>query len=456
MKTKLLTVLLLVPFFCLGQNFKVNYSFDKSIVEGNLAPTLQIQDPLKKDNFKSVFIQMDGNLDGKKTYEIYKGDQKLLVLKNDKNWYELKDGTSPLFDKQFEIRDVKTPKEKLEFTFQYNGSSNENRGATYGNVDVFVKNHIKDKYKQSKFGLVDDKGAIHIFIDQFGNSLQSTLPQGVPYFKYYVHVVYLDSKTNPNYIYSVDQTKGSIDTGIFIENPDAGKFKLQGANVGGETLIWYVNETALQSSNKDNIEFDIYRTQIKEGLRTKIGSFIIKMAPTFHASINVGLYVTQLENPDYTLVDLGNSTSTVKKSLEGGNGVITATATLYTSPIILLESLIEKDQDKKKALYTRASTRCYINDHEWYEKIYPTVGVKLGDKAFENLFAGFSFEVARGATIFFGGNYSKVNYFEGDFDFGTETITPQEFDLRKKEKWDWGFAYGVNLDLRIIGNLFGQ
>jgi hypothetical protein len=455
MKTKVLIFFFLSSLVSFGQNFKVNYSLDGNNAEGNLLENVQIQDPQKKDNFKSVYLQIDGSVDGKKNYEVFKGDQKLLALKNDGKWYLINDADG-LFDKQLEIRELKGKKEKLEFTFQYDGS-NEEEGETSQNVYEFLNAYISaKKITPSKFGLKDEKDAIHIFIDQFGNSLNSTIPQGIPYFQYYVHVIYLDSKSKPNYIYSIDQSKGSIDSGLFIENPNAGKFKLQSASASGETLVWHINETALQSSNKDNIEYEINRTAIKEGTKTKIGTYSIKMAPTFHSSINVGLFVSQLENPDFALVDLGNSTSTVKKSLEGSNGVITATATLYTSPIILLESLMEKDKEKKKAILTRASTRCYINDHTWYERIYPTVGIKLGDKAFENFFAGFSFEIARGASIFVGGNYGKVNYFEGDFDYGVESITQQQFDLRQKEKWDWDFAYGINLDLRIISSLFGQ
>lgn len=455
MKTKLLILFLLSSLVSLGQDFKVNYSFDGNKFDGNLLENVKIEDPQKKDNFKSVYIQIDGSADSKKGYEVFKGDQKLVSLKNDGKWHAINDADG-LFDKQFEIRELKGKKGKLEFTFQYNGS-NEKVEGTVQNLYDFLDAYISaKKITPSKFGLKDEKGAIHIFIDQFGNSLNTTVPQGIPYFQYYVHVIYLDSKNKPNYIYSIDQSKGSIDSGLFIENPDAGKFKLQSGSANGETLVWHINETSLQSSNKDNIDFEIYRTVIKEGTKTKIGTYSIKMAPTFHSSINVGLFVSQLENPDFTLVDLGNSTSTVKKSLEGSNGIITATATLYTSPIILLESLIEKDKEKKKAILTRASTRCYINDHAWYERIYPTIGIKLGDKAFENFFGGFSFEIARGASIFFGGNYSKVNYFQGDFDYGVETITPQQFDLRQKEKWDWDFAYGVNLDLRIISSLFGQ
>lgn len=455
MKTKLLIPFLLMSLISFGQNFKVSYSFDGSKVEGNLSESVKIQDPDKKDNFKNVYLQIDGDPNGKSNYELFKADQKLLEFKNDGKWYEIKDANG-LFDKQLEIRELKGKKEKLEFTFQYDGS-NEVEAKTAQNIYEFLDAYITARrIIPSKFGLKDEKEGIHIFIDQFGNSLNSTLPQGIPYFQYYIHVIYLDSKSKPNYIYSIEQSKGSRDSGLFIENSNAGKFKPQGASTNNETLVWHINETALQSSNKDNIEFEINRTVIKEGTKTKIGTYSIKIAPTFHSSINVGLFISQLENPDFTLVDLGNSTSTVKKSLEGSNGIITATATLYTSPIILLESLMEKDKEKKKSILTRASTRCYINDHAWYERIYPTVGIKLGDKAFENFFTGFSFEIARGASIFFGGNYGKVNYFEGDFDYGIETISQQQFELRQKEKWNWDFAYGINLDLRIISSLFGQ
>lgn len=90
------------------------------------------------------------------------------------------------------------------------------------------------------------------------------------------------------------------------------------------------------------------------------------------------------------------------------------------------------------------------------KRIYPTVGVSLSDKVFENIFYGVNWEFARGVSIFGGWHYGKVNTFEmPSFIAGETPVTTEQFNYFKNTRWKTSTAIGVKLDILIIKNLFG-
>ncbi len=306
----------------------------------------------------------------------------------------------------------------------------------------------------------------HIFLDQFGNSLLGAIPQGISNRQYVVHIIYLTDSSMPAKIsYSVKQTKGSFSSSIVFNNAgQLGSFGVQG--VTGQvsppaiTYIWVHQEFLLRTST-DNIEFEVSRNILNtQGLLTLETSVVAKhtveMSKVFHGSFDIGLISTHLENPTLTLVPSVSdpNQTVVKRTRTPDRGIVTAMATFYTSPIILIEKyLLRKDIPNYKL-----TGRNFLDDHKIYERIFPAIGVSISDQTFKNLFLGLNWELARGACVFVGWHYGEINYFREDNNFKYEetVINQAEFDLRSSKKWDYGFAIGANLDLLVVTNLFKQ
>lgn len=305
-------------------------------------------------------------------------------------------------------------------------------------------------------------GVTHIFFDQFGNSLLGAIPQGISNRQYVVHIIYLTNQNQPSQItYSLRQTKGNFNPSLVFNNAgqlSAFNFQNSGMAQPAISYAWVHQEFQLRTST-DDIEIEIYRNittqsspfEIKSDL---IAKHTINMTKIFHGSFDFGLLRTSLENPDYSLVDLPGSTSnekTVKEGKSGPTGIATVMATYYFSPVYLIRRAINKNLPKYKV-----NGRNFLDDHGLFERIYPAVGVALNDKAFENIFLGLNWEIARGGSFFIGWHFGRVNVFKGpaNFEFGTTTITQQGFELAKDQAWRTEIAFGVNLDVLVITNLF--
>ena len=303
----------------------------------------------------------------------------------------------------------------------------------------------------------------HIFLDQFGNCLLGAIPQGISNRQYIVHVFYLANSANLSQItYSVKQTKGTFSSALVFNN--AGQIPNFGAQGAGGTtpeikFVWAHQEFLLRTAT-DDIEFEVSRNILDTKDLLNINSAMvakhkIEMSKVFHGSFDVGLINTTLSNPTFELlpsVDDPNKT-VIKQSGKGNRGVVTAMATLYTSPIILIEKyLLGKNIPNYKL-----TGRNFLDDHKIWERIFPAIGVAISDKAFKNLFFGANWEIARGASVFAGVHYGEVNTFNADVNFKFEqtVINEADFKLRSNRGWKHSFAIGANLDILIITNLFG-
>jgi hypothetical protein len=301
---------------------------------------------------------------------------------------------------------------------------------------------------------------VHIFLDQYGNNIFTTIPQGISNRQYVVHIYYQQDADHPNdVIYSINQLEGEFQDALVFNNAgQLGNFALH----FGEDIIyqWEYKEYLLSTSTTD-IKFEIVRTSpkaenSKEVDNTVLKTYTIKMSKVFHGTFDVGLINSTMGNPNFELLASATDPNlkVVKKSAGGNRGVVTAMATFYSSPIIILESLFGRKQIPPYKL----TGRNFLDDHKIYERIYPTVGVGFIDKTLENLFFGFNWEFARGGAIFVGWHYGKVNTYEtsNGFVFEQTQVTDAEFALKQGSAWKTGFAIGLKLDIMIVKNLFGS
>lgn len=301
----------------------------------------------------------------------------------------------------------------------------------------------------------------HIFFDEYGNSLLGSMPQGISNRQYIVHIIYKGYSNRQGKVrYSVKQKSGSFNSGLVINN--SGALNKLPDNFQGEEVdafdIWK-EELFPMGIATDDLSFDIIATtEGDDGKPVKVvlETQTIKMSPVYHASIDFGLINSRLENATFSLVDApdGSSNKVVKETDKSPTGIVTVMATFYTSPIVLIEKIMGRRLKKSIPNY-KLTGRSFFDDHSFIERIYPTVGVSISSKAFENLFFGLNWEIARGLSIFGGGHWGKVNTFDmPNFIPGETPVTQQEFDFYTNTKWKVDWAYGVKLDITIVTNLF--
>jgi hypothetical protein len=318
----------------------------------------------------------------------------------------------------------------------------------------------------TQFGLILKSGNtkfigkqyVHIFLDQYGNSLFGTIPQGIADRQYVVHVFYLTGSANDLHIYDIKKTKGTFSPALNYLNSDIKKSTESEAAAGKISEYTWVHREFILGTSTSDIEFELTNTTIQSAdapyafKNEKAATYTINMTPTYHGSFNVGFVNSHLENPSFELVEnpANSDEEVVKKTGAGNRGIMTVMATVYTSPIVLIEKLFKADIP-----WNKTYGRNFLDDHKLFERFYPVLGVGFTDKTLENIFYGMNWEVTRGAGLFFGWHWGKVNTFrtDGGFEFEKTPTGQAEFDLRTNEQWKTRFSIGFNIDPFVVARL---
>ncbi len=351
---------------------------------------------------------------------------------------------------------------KIMKTLNAADDNDENDDKHLAPLAEWIETSMKD-YKVTRIGLQkgDEEHIVHIFLDEFGNNMFTTMPQGISGCQYLVHIFYKGYSDKPdNVSYSINQKSGSFTGGLLINN--SGILSKIPANFQKEETngydVWH-EKTFLLPISETDISFDVVVTKKDEKNKVAnvvLNTYTIKMAPLYHVSMDIGLINSQLSNTTYTLVESPSNAAEkiVKETNSKPQGLVTVMATFYTSPIVLIEKLFFKNIGKKIPEY-KLTGRNFFDDHKIYERIYPTVGVSISSKVFDNLFFGLNWEIARGLSLFGGGHWGKVNTFElPNYKTGITVVNQSEFDYYTNKKWKVDWAYGVKLDILVITNLF--
>jgi len=324
-------------------------------------------------------------------------------------------------------------------------------------------------YRHTTYGYIDpkDPNTVHLFFDMFGNNLFETIPPGIPNHKYEVHIVYPAYSDQPDdIVYSVKQTGGTPNNGtLLFQNTGilsslSGTFQSKTLNQSGSAKnydIWKVADFYLGNA-QDDIPFTITSSVIgDDGKKTTgdVASYTIKMSSIYHGSFDVGLINSSLRNPTFTLTNApdGSANQVIKTTDDGKRGMVSVMATFYTSPIILLEKYIFHVKDIPDF---KLAGRDFLDDHKIYERLYPTIGVSINERAFDNLFYGFNWEISRGLSIFGGRHWGKINTFTMNGYTPGQVITQAQFNYYTNTKWATAWAYGIKLDVLVITNLIGS
>jgi hypothetical protein len=155
----------------------------------------------------------------------------------------------------------------------------------------------------------------------------------------------------------------------------------------------------------------------------------------YHVSIVGGFYASTLNNPINIFQD---TTASGKPTLYADN------------------STSQKAIAVMAIFYPRTRDRYYAyRDLQFLDKWSICFGTKLSQDLFDDLLLGLNFEFAKGGSFAAGVHYGKHNIIAGykDFKFGKDIYSKPFNNTQIIEQWDYGFFFGVNIDLRVITSL---
>lgn len=485
MKTTLTIILSLTIQIIVSQTFVIKIAKNDEAREYPVVDNKVTIDEATGE-LNSIFLVLKEPSPNDRDYEVsIIGQSSTFALLTGQNILEVKGGNGYDFSGQYlEIKDVNRQKWTIQIVVDGteeakvpNDNIVDNNGdltsdTSFKTPEEIVAELFPDIISRQKVGLMipsSNKNTrfggsdyVHIFLDGFGNPIIRSIPQGSPEKTYVVHVVTsLDEEAFITIRYNVKQTAGGIDDLLLFRNSG----KLDGFKyTSAKAYRSYHYEIALTESNK-NIVFEVNRGESNgksiENINLSTHTIPIKI---YNGSFDIGLISSELASPTYSFIEFAddNALGKIKKADDGKRGIVTTMATFYASPVILLEKFIFKPKVNGKTVDIpnyKLTGRNFVSDHKIYQRIYPTVGLSINEKALENIFYGFNFEAVRGASLFIGWHHGKVNTFnntDDDFSFNESVISKENFDLSKNQAWKTNFAIGVNLDILVILNLLQQ
>jgi len=292
----------------------------------------------------------------------------------------------------------------------------------------YVKREIGENgydYISSQNIVIDNKGIIHIYLNENGNPIYSYFPVTAKenYDKFQFHII---STNNAGYVVDSEAEFNPID---IVE-----EVKTNVATAQSDK-----SETKIKYNQYNSPIFGPYTTSfpftITRNLNDKSEVIVdrnVKLLKTKRVSVGTAVVATWLENPE-------NITTFIKP-----NGETT---------------LIADDKDIRGFLslfltFHIVPRNLNIPPRSIKERLGVSVGTNLSDKSFSNFFLGLNVEVTNGLFFNAGGHFGQVNYVVGhdEFDFGNEVFSGT---LETRKKWVLGGPYiAVNIDAELFAKVF--
>ena len=323
------------------------------------------------------------------------------------------------------------------------GGDNKNKDAKpqqARNHDDFVTNGYgtfgspapgnKNLKYNKRLNQVTDGNTIHVFVNEYGDFIRSSLPTTATEKNFFViHVIYLaDDPDKVNRIrctYSGDYNPRFTVYGTENEDDDGA-----GSNATDKTTPQYA-EKVFGPFGPFTEQVDIAVTIDDKKILDKR----VNIAPLHYIALNAGLFGTFLRNPDNIRTGtLPNGDTTLLADDPTTRGFVTVMLTFYPFPRNLLFPL----------------------SRNWKERLGFTVGTSISKKLAENFFGGISYDVARGLAIVGGVHYGRRQVVVDNefFEFGKDKFTGGTLQNRIVNDWNAHFFIGLNLDTRLLNYIF--
>ncbi|WPR77711.1 hypothetical protein [Algoriphagus sp. NG3] len=301
--------------------------------------------------------------------------------------------------------------------------------------DYVLTEYDFGKYYDSKRNIFIKDNIVHIFIDEGGSLIETGVPTtATEKYSYRLHLL-TNSETleTTKFKYSF---RGEYKPTFNIQNDTLNELDKSEEDESEEVKPKIV-EYSYAIIGPFTDDFNITVTKIKEGEEDMtILDKKINVAKTFHVSISTGLFMTTLTNP-----------SNIKTSTNSDGQVTLIADDQNTRGIVSLNAVF---YPKGRSFLFPPSGGLFSPD-----RFGILIGTKIDENQFENFIGGIQFDFARGGSVAIGAHFGRRNAIAGydDFDFGNEVFKGDISNDLIKE-WDVGFIFGVNLDLRIFGQLF--
>lgn len=300
--------------------------------------------------------------------------------------------------------------------------------------DYVVKKYDFKKYYNSKKNIFIKDNVVHIFIDENGNLIEIGIPTtAIEKYSYKLHLITnTESIKNTSFQFTF---RGEYKPTLNIENE-----------------ILSENEGVVQSENRNTdpkiiefpyatigpftTDFNISLKKIESSSEEIILDKTINIAKTYHVSISTGLFMTTLKNPTNIKESTNNNNETILiADDQNARGLVVLTAVFYP---------------KGRSFLFPPSGGIFSP-----ERFGILIGTQIDKDQFENFFGGIQFDFARGGSIALGAHYGRRNIISGkkEFNFGSEMFDG-DINIDIVKNWDIGFFIGVNIDLRVFGQLF--
>jgi hypothetical protein len=180
---------------------------------------------------------------------------------------------------------------------------------------------------------------------------------------------------------------------------------------------------------------------------TILATYTLTVNTLFHLGFGVAFNRTSLENPDYIVSPLNGTQNTIVKTNDGNRNLVSVNVIWYWSSTF---KYITRGDN-----ITRG--RDVLKEPNFLERINPTFGVGLSGKMTDNMFAGLTFEFARGGSIFGGYHFGMVKRLVDPtpgFNIGKDVFTGTAADIKTSNVSNKDWAFGIVLDTRIFNALF--
>lgn len=302
------------------------------------------------------------------------------------------------------------------------------KGVNDNKLYSYVERQIDNKdytYLSGQNIIIDNKGIIHIYLDENGNPIYSYYPVAAKenIDKFQFHIV---SKNSAGYVVESDaelkpiEISEEVKTNVSVTHSDGSTSKTKYSEYQSSIFGPYTT----------SFPFTISKTV--DGSSTMLVDRTIKLLKTSRVSIGTAVVATWLKNPEnITTFRKPNGDSTLIADNKNTRGFLGLFLTFHIIPRNL-----------------------NIQPRNIKERLGITVGTNLSDKAFANFFLGLNVEVTNGLFLNFGTHFGQVSYAVGydKFKFGDDKFTGT---LETRKKWQIGGPYvAINIDAALFAKVF--
>ncbi|CAM3928428.1 hypothetical protein MUGA111182_17760 [Mucilaginibacter galii] len=282
-------------------------------------------------------------------------------------------------------------------------------------------------YIASQNLIIDEQGAIHIYLDENGSPIYSYYPvtakENIDKFQF--HII---SLTEAKYVVESD---GEFSPVAIADEINTNVASAQ-SDKDGQPIKYHEFTSPIFGPYTRTFPFTI--TKFNSGSPTIINDKTIKLLKTSRVSVGTAVVSTWLKNPENIATFRNpNGDTTLISDNKNVRGYLSLFLTFHFIPRNL-----------------------NIAPRRPLERLGITVGTNLNDKSFSNFFLGVNVEVTNGLFFNAGGHFGQVNYAVGHdrFDYGNEKFSGP---LVTRKKWQLGGPYiAVNIDAALFAKVFSN